>query len=116
MLDDVSAEVIANFVIRSIAVIGKRVNPYASRALSAVWRQVCAGVKDDCRKIADTSRTHKLGFAVFIIYCIPALATGVIMGDSAPMGVQVWVSILPVLMVGGYVWLGIRKMRQVAGR
>ena len=104
---DMVANLIA--VLCVVARFVKAQTPRAMRFSSRLCRRILNDIARDVAMYRAMSRKRKIIFIAFNLYVVAALATASAFdSDSAPIAVQAWVATLPLMLVGGWGWLGIR--------
>ena len=121
MLDNVPDEVVSGLINSVIQAITRQMYPFARPHVVRGWRWFRDGIASDYARFKALSRRRKIIAVVFNLYVVAALATGSAFdSDAAPFAVQAWVATLPLIIIGGWSWLGnrgaTRRVRRVLAR
>ena len=109
MLDNLPDEVVGGLINSAIQTVTRQLWPFVRPHLVQGWRWFRDGLASDYSKFKALSRRRKIIAVAFNLYVVAALATGSAFDpDAAPFAVQAWVATLPLMILAGWSWLGIR--------
>ena len=118
MLDNVPDEIVGGLINSVIQTVTRQMYPFGRPHVVRGWRWFLNGLASDYARFKALSRRRKIIAVAFNLYVVAALATGsAFESDAAPFAIQAWVATLPLIIIGGWSWLGIweatRRVRRV---
>ena len=109
MFDNLPDEVVGGLINSAIQTVTRQLYPFARPHVVRGWRWFRDGLASDYARFKALSCRRKIIAVAINLYVVAALATGSVFdSDAAPFAVQEWVATLPLIIIGGWSWLGIR--------
>ena len=115
-LTDLIIEVSANFVTSAIRFAACKMQAYARRWGTALWRKVRADTAQDVTLFRSISLPRKAIVVALCLSIVIPTGMGLVMDDATPYAVQVWSGSAMLVIIAGGLWRGTQwSTRRVRG-